>query len=111
MAVDAGPVSDFMTQGTFRLVGDFIVGNNNGGLYAYSSVCTHQGCTVPAPASATANSSCPCHLSQFNSNGDVQPGGMATRNLAHYAVMINSGRVMVDTSMVVTDRSVRTPIA
>lgn len=113
--IDAGPVSAFMTPGTFLAVdnGNYIVGHDSGGLLAYSGICTHQSCPVPAPASASANSTCTCHFSQFNANGDwVTSPAMPVlqRNLAHYAVTINSGRVMIDPTMVVTDRTVRTPL-
>ncbi len=106
--VDAGPVTAFAPN-TVRAVGNVIVVRDATGLYAYSSVCTHQGCTVPAPATTGGMSTCPCHSSQFDANGNVQPGGQASTNLPHYAVVINSGNVIVDLNMVVSDRASRTP--
>jgi Rieske Fe-S protein len=106
--VDAGAVASY-SVGTFLTVGSLIVARDAMGLYAYSNVCTHQGYTIPIPVMGV--STCPGHASQFDANGDLRPGpGPATINLPHYPVMINSGRVMVDTSMTVTDRTTRTPV-
>jgi Rieske Fe-S protein len=105
--VDAGAVTDYAV-GTYQAVGNVIVGRDAMGLFAYSALCTHQQCLVPIPTNTL--STCPCHLSHFDGNGNVQPGGMATRDLAHFAVTINSGHVMVDTTMTLPDRTTRTPV-
>lgn len=112
MTVDAGTAADF-TIGMFRQPGgsSVIVGRDANGFYAYSNICTHQQCIVPTPADAMSTSSCPCHLSRFDTNGNVLPGSMATLNLPHYAVMLNSGHVMVDVSATISDRAARTPAA
>ncbi len=107
--IDVGAVTAFAV-GSFTTNGQLIIARDAGGLYAYSSVCPHQGCPVPAPASATAQSICPCHSTHFDANGDVQPGGETTQNLPHYSVAINSGRVIVDTSVTLTDRAARTVV-
>lgn len=108
--IDAGAVTDYPV-GHYALVGSVIVGRDANGLLAYSATCTHEGCVLPAPADATSQSTCPCHASHFDANGDViQPGSLATRSLAHYTVTIEGGHVMVDRSMVVTDRAARTAV-
>lgn len=104
--VDAGAVAD-ISVGSFVTVHDVIVGRDAAGFYAYSNICTHQGYTIPAPVGGV--SVCPGHASRFDANGNVQLGGLATVSLPHYPVMINSGRVMVDTSMTLADRTARTP--
>lgn len=85
-----------------------IVAQDDSGVFAFSAICTHQGCKVDAPDS-TGTSTCPCHGSVFDGNGAVVKGPARTA-LAHYAVAICSGRVLVDASTTV-DASTRTPVA
>lgn len=108
--LDAGNVSDYPV-GTYRvfLSQHAIVGRDVGGLYAFTSVCTHEGCDVPAP-DAGGEIVCPCHGSRFDANGDVT-GGPAKSSLLHVPVVIRAdGRVCVATTMVESDRSRRTPV-
>lgn len=106
---DAGAVAAFPAA-SFTAVGHFIVARDSGGLYAYSNVCPHEGCDVPVPTAAMPMSTCPCHATRFDANGNVQPGGLTSQNLPHYSVAINAGHVMVDTSVVLTDRGARTVV-
>jgi Rieske Fe-S protein len=106
--LDGGPASGY-SVGTVRLVGGtHFVLRDASGFYAFTATCTHEGCIVNAPTAAMPNFSCPCHLSQYDLNGHVQAGSLAMRDLAHFAVAINSGNVMVDTSMTVP-AATRTP--
>ena len=61
----------------------------NGQLKAFSSTCTHQGCTVASVVNGVIQ--CPCHGSQFSAvNGDVIQGP-ATRPLPPVAISVHNG--------------------
>jgi cytochrome b6-f complex iron-sulfur subunit len=73
------------------------------GLYAINATCTHLGCLVKQ---AQSGFGCPCHGSQFTTNGAVTQGP-ATLPLTHCALALNpEGKVVVDVSQPVaeTDR-------
>jgi Rieske Fe-S protein len=110
--VDAGAASSYAVGSCQAAMNaNVIVCRDAMGIYAYSSTCTHEACVVPPPASLTSFSTCPCHMSSYDANGVVQPGSLATRNLAHFAVTIDSaGNVVVDTTMTVP-ATTRTPVA
>ncbi len=60
---------------------------------AISMVCTHLGCTIGA---ITGGFRCPCHGSQFDSDGRVM-GGPAPRSLDWFAVAVDpAGELVVD---------------
>ncbi len=111
---DVGAVSDFALD-TFRVptvLPTVIVARDAGGIYAFSSVCTHMGCTVPLPVAN--RSRCPCHQSEFDGNGDlIRPATGATTQLplGHFVVTFTgtggTARVVVDTSMPQPDRAAR----
>jgi thiosulfate dehydrogenase [quinone] large subunit len=96
----AGMVTDF-AMGTWTLNSglNLIIAHDAGGLYAYTSICTHEGCPVNPPSSAGI-SYCPCHGSRFDGNGNVL-SGVAFRPLEHYAVNVCDGVVYVDSTMTV----------
>jgi Rieske Fe-S protein len=75
------------------------IGRDSTGLYAITLVCTHQGCTAaPAGATGARQVNCPCHGSQFDSNGAVIRGPAASP-LVHFAVTVDAaGNVVVHTS-------------
>jgi cytochrome b6-f complex iron-sulfur subunit len=59
--------------------------------------CAHLGCRVPyCPTSHWFE--CPCHGSKYNSAGERQPGSPAPAGLWRFALDIQGGQVMVDTS-------------
>jgi Rieske Fe-S protein len=59
---------------------------------AFSSACTHQGCTLNVQGSEIV---CPCHSSKFSpEDGSVQ-GGPAPEPLPEYAVSVSGGRLIV----------------
>jgi len=57
---------------------------------AVSRRCTHQGCTVNVPASATGQLTCPCHGSVFSTAGAVV-SPPAQSPLASYPASIDTG--------------------
>ena len=64
------------------------------GVFAYSAICTHQGCTV-AFKSASKKLVCPCHGAQFDpfANGSVTSGPAETP-LAKVSVKVSGGWVV-----------------
>lgn len=59
---------------------------------AFSSVCTHQGCTVKAD---DAQLTCPCHSSVFSiQDGSVQ-SGPAGSPLPEYKTTVSGGRITI----------------
>jgi Rieske Fe-S protein len=107
LGVRTGAVTDF-PLGTWTLAGGVIVAQDADGLFAYSAICTHLGCTIGSP-DANGTSVCPCHGSQFDGNGKVVTGP-ATSPLAHFAVHVCDGNVFVDGKKSV-DPTARTPVA
>jgi cytochrome b6-f complex iron-sulfur subunit len=70
------------------------------GLYAINATCTHLGCLVKQ---AQAGFECPCHGSQFTTNGAVTQGP-ATLSLTYAALVLNAeGKVVVDVSQSVAE--------
>ena len=64
---------------------------SGGDVQAFSSTCTHQGCTVAGVADGVI--SCPCHGTEFDAaNGDVLDGP-ATRPLEQIRVAVEDGVV------------------
>ncbi|MBO0689106.1 MAG: Rieske (2Fe-2S) protein [Candidatus Dormibacteraeota bacterium] len=58
---------------------------------AFSSTCTHQGCTVGEVSDGAIK--CPCHGSQFSAtNGSVKQGP-ASRPLPQYQVKVNGSQL------------------
>lgn len=104
---NVGAVTAF-PQGTWKMVGDLIIGNDANGLFAFTAICPHQGCPVNPP-SATGATYCACHGSRFDGNGKVTVGPART-SLEHYALAVCDGNVMVDTGTVVA-ATTRTPAA
>jgi Rieske Fe-S protein len=94
--------------GTWKLVGQLIIAQDTTGFFAFSAVCTHQGCLVNAP-SKTGTTICYCHGSEFDGNGAVLKGP-ATTPLPHYALSVCNGNVYVNTGSHVA-ATTRTPPA
>ncbi len=59
---------------------------------AFSRRCTHQGCTIGAFTNGI--STCPCHGSQFSTNGNVA-GGPAPSSLQEYTATIEGTLVTI----------------
>jgi cytochrome b6-f complex iron-sulfur subunit len=70
------------------------------GLYAINATCTHLGCLVKQ---AQLGFECPCHGSQFTTNGAVTQGPAALP-LTYAALALNvEGKVVVDVSRPVAE--------
>jgi Rieske Fe-S protein len=100
-SVDGGPESLITSgQARFTQAGHFFVCRDAAGLYALTSVCTHQGCDVGF-VSESAGFECPCHGSQYDFQGRVTRGP-APLPLDHLAVCVAAdGEVFVDPNTVV----------
>ena len=86
----AGSVTEF-PQARF-----FLIRSAEGGFMAIHSRCTHLGCTVYWEA-ADQCFYCPCHAAVFDLHG-VHGGPPVPRPLDLFAVTMQDGKVMVDTS-------------
>jgi Rieske Fe-S protein len=106
-ANSAGAVTTY-PQGKWKSVGDYIIGHDANGLFAFSTSCTHQGCLISAPSS-TGATSCPCHGARFDGNGAVTAGPARTP-LPHFALTVCNGEVFVDVNTTVS-AATRTPPA
>lgn len=63
----------------------------NGGLVAYSAICTHLGCAVLPQLNAQGNINCPCHGSVFNpANGAAVVSGPAPRPLPNLPLQVGA---------------------
>lgn len=60
-------------------------------VHAFSSVCTHQGCTVDKVRAGRIL--CPCHGSSFDATTGAVTGGPAPRPLPPIAVTVQDGSV------------------
>ncbi len=75
---------------------DATVAGMESGFVALHQKCTHLGCRVPECA-ASGRFECPCHGGMFSRIGEYIDGP-APRGLDRFAVSVESGRVMIDTS-------------
>jgi len=71
-----------------------------GGFMALYHKCVHLGCRVPW-CDSSSWFECPCHGSRYNVWGEYQ-FGPAPRGLDRFPVTVEEGRVIVDTSTIVT---------
>ena len=94
----AGSVTSY-PQGTWKAMGPYIIGHDADGLFAFSTSCTHRGCTI-GPPSSTGATLCPCHGASYDGNG-APTGGPANGPLPHFALTVCNGTVFVDESMTV----------
>lgn len=74
-----------------------LVGRDDGGLYARSAVCTHQGCNLADGGVTATGIVCPCHGSEFDPYGVVKPGQAAKADLPSLALALGcDGQLYVD---------------
>ena len=73
---------------------------SNSGFVALYRKCVHLGCSVPFCATSKWFE-CPCHGSKYSINGEYR-SGPAPRSLDRFRVDIVGGKVVVDTSTVIT---------
>jgi nitrite reductase/ring-hydroxylating ferredoxin subunit len=110
--VPAGNVADIQA-GTLTLVEgeNVILGRDQGGLYAMTRVCTHQGQLVSVVSIGGLPAlHCYAHGSEFSMNGIVTHGP-AGRDLEHFQVDLGpDGGLTIQGGIVVTPAT-RTPVA
>lgn len=110
--VDAGNVSA-TTIGRLAFVfgSPLILGRDAGGIYAMTSVCTHQQCDMSVEGSIRASGvQCNCHGSVFTTTGAVA-NGPARSPLQHFQVQVGaSGTVSINADVSV-DSATRTAVA
>jgi cytochrome b6-f complex iron-sulfur subunit len=89
--VSAGKLAD-LPIGTLRFVtgAPFILGRDANGVYAMTSMCTHDACDIAARGRVSPTEiKCNCHGSTYDPNGAVT-GGPATKPLQHYEVTVDA---------------------
>jgi Rieske Fe-S protein len=100
----AGAATSFPVGTLSGLAGQGVaVGQDTGGYYALSLICTHAGCDMSVDGSVSARDIvCYCHNSVFNSQGQVLQGP-ANSSLPHFAVTKDaSGQLTVHTDQEVS---------
>ena len=87
-----------------------ILGRDAGGLYAMTSICTHQDCNMSGSGGIDASGIfCSCHGSRFTRTGAVAQGP-AQSALIHYKVdLAADGTITVQANSIV-DASARTSV-
>ncbi|MEO7331397.1 MAG: Rieske (2Fe-2S) protein [Minicystis sp.] len=87
--VTAGLLSKFATDGLHKVTNTkVLIGRDAGGLYALTSLCTHQFCNMNIDGIVKATGiTCTCHQSAFDNNGAVLKGP-ASKALKHYALAL-----------------------
>jgi len=85
------------------------LGRDAGGLYAMTTICTHQQCDISKDGTVSASGlKCVCHGSGFTVTGEVA-NGPATAPLKHFQVDVAAdGTITVQTTVV--DAAKRTPV-
>ena len=109
----AGNVSA-LPVGTIRAIDGqpLVIARDAGGVYAMSTICTHQQCDMNGGSGRISNSElvCTCHDSHFDTNG-TPTSGPAGSPLKHFQVTINAaGEITIDASTTVAS-GVRVAVA
>lgn len=88
----AGNVSD-LPVGTIRAISGqpLVIARDAAGLYAMSTICTHEQCNMNSGDGTISNTGlvCHCHDSSFDVNGN-RTAGPASGTLKHYLVTLAS---------------------
>ena len=101
---NVGMPSAFATNGLHKVPGTLIlIGRDDGGLYARTSKCTHQGCDLNTKGAIIASGvHCNCHGGEFDKNGKATKTP-ATGSLKAYEMALGcDGSLIVNTAKVVT---------
>jgi nitrite reductase/ring-hydroxylating ferredoxin subunit len=106
--VSLGPPSTYSSTGLSIVPNSTVlVGRDAGGLYALSSVCTHQGCNMddsfgtPLGSIFPGGIVCNCHGSRFDDLGNVINGPAFSPLVAFALALGCDGNLYVDTSQIV----------
>ena len=94
-----GSGSTLTTVGKVPSAGGLVLGgagvvvtkDASGTIHAFSSTCTHQGCTVSQVSKGTID--CPCHGSQFDATTGAVVRGPAPSGLRPVAVVVRDAQV------------------
>ncbi len=93
-SVDLGAESE-VAKGGARLYRDHNVvvsRGADGGLKAYSTICTHAGCAINKLQGTTLT--CPCHGSEFDAASGKVLAAPATEPLNELSVKVADGRIV-----------------
>jgi Rieske Fe-S protein len=87
------PLSAVPTGGGIVLASKGVVLTRGGGndVHGFSSICTHEGCTLAAVANGTID--CPCHGSRFNATTGAVVNGPATRPLPTVQIVLRGADI------------------
>ena len=111
MPFNAGSVDD-IAEGELVpfLTEAIIVARDAAGIYAMSSICTHEQCDTLIEGTITATAiRCGCHGSRYDLNGEVT-SGPAESTLDHLRVTINADREILVNRFAFVDKDERTPV-
>ncbi len=96
-----GAPSDYTTNGLHQISNtqaNVLVGRDSGGLYAMSSLCTHNCCDMNQLGQVTSNGiRCECHGSLYDEEGNVV-SGPASEALAHHELQLGCDGVLYVTT-------------
>ena len=101
-SVDGGNVADLELNSPRTLSQPVVVIRDDGGVYAMTTICTHQQCDMSRSGSITSTGlACRCHGSRFDLDGNVTVGP-ANRPLDHFAVTVDDqGNITVHCSAII----------
>ena len=97
----AGNVSA-LSVGTIKAIDGqpLVIARDAGGIYAMSTICTHEQCDMNGSDGHISNTElvCTCHSSHFDANGN-RTAGPASGQLKHYKVTMDaSGELTITAS-------------
>ncbi len=88
-----GPLTAADVPDGLSFLGDgspVIIGKDAGGLYAMTSICTHQGCDMSSSGAVSASEvDCFCHGAAYDANGSPI-GGPARGPLQHWQLVVEA---------------------
>ena len=97
ITVDLTKFQSLKSSGGFLLIESqkTLVINDSGTIKAFTSVCTHQGCTINKFENQKLK--CPCHGSEFSTLGSVVTGP-ASQSLKAYATSVSGDSLTITKS-------------